>query len=197
MFFNRLNVFHASNLLESIQQYNVLYTYLLDYQLSDASRLAMSNTLGTSYTNIRDGISLDPSKIMTFCIPLLSGTVGLGLDKYLPVGVLSDDIRLEFVLENATTAVVYANTNATKTNWQIQGVELQLNYIELSDESQSIVNGASPLNDTVFLHGNSWKHYVATVPASTAGTFLCLIPAIFASTKSIAICPRRTTEIND
>jgi hypothetical protein len=196
-FWNRLDVFHASNLLESIQQYNVLYTYLLDFQLNQTARVSLSNVFGTSFTNARDGLSIDPGKKLTFCIPLLSGTVGLGLDKYLPVGALSDDIRLEFVLEANNTAVVYNNANATKTPWTVVGVELELNYIEISDESQSIVNSASPLNDTVFLHGNSWKHYVASVPASTAGTFSALIPARFASTKSIVVCPRRTTEVTD
>ena len=196
-FFNRLDIFHGSNLLESIQQMNVLYTYLLDFQLSTATKAALSNVYGTSFGTARDGLSIDPGKKLTFCIPILSGVVGMLLDKYLPVGQLADDIRLEFVLEGNNTAVVYAATNATKTPWSIVGVELELNYIELSDEAQSIVNSASPLNDTVFLHGNSWKHYTSNIAASTAGTFSTLIPARFASTKSIVVCPRATTTINN
>ena len=195
-FFNRLDIFHGSNLLESIQQMNVLYTYLLDFQLDVGTRQSLSNTFGTSFGTSRDGLSIDASKKLTFCIPLLSGVVGMLLDKYLPVGQLADDIRCEFVLESNNAAVVYAATNATKTPWSIVGVELELNYIELSDESQSIVNSASPLNDTVFLHGNSWKHYTSNIPASTAGTYSTLIPCRFASTKSIVVCPRPNTTIN-
>ena len=33
---NRLDVFHGSNLLETVQQYNVLYSYLVDFQLDTA-----------------------------------------------------------------------------------------------------------------------------------------------------------------
>ena len=98
---NRLDIFHASNLLESVQAYNVLYNYLMDYQLNHSERLGYSavfgmNNVATSAQNTRQGLLLGQSPTannkITTCMPLLSGICGLGLDKCLPVGNLNDDI---------------------------------------------------------------------------------------------------------
>jgi len=193
---NRLDVFHASNMLESIQSYNTLYSYLLDFQLNVSQAYSLSNTFGTSYDYNRKGYPLGLStgaNKLTVCMPLLSGVVGLGLDKSLPVGSLNDDIRLEITFENNTQALCWSGTPAT--SYTIVGLELELTYIELADDSMNIVNSVSPLNDTVFLHGNSWRHYVSSIAANTAGTYSTLVPCRFASTKTLVLCPRRSTEI--
>lgn len=208
---NRLDVFHGSNLLETVQQYNVLYNFLMDFNMSATDRLGASSIFGfdgTAYDvgNIRVGASLGVSNATTFsaagtnnrltvCMPILSGVIGMGLDKMLPVGYLSDDIRCEFVFESTTQGMVYANTNATQVSWAITGVELELCYVELGDDSLSIVNSVSPLNGPLFLHGNSFRHYTSTVPAGSSGQFSCLVPQRFASTKGLIMCPRRGTEI--
>jgi hypothetical protein len=197
---NRLDVFHASNLLESIQQYNVLYTYLLDFTLNQSVKSSLSNIYGVSSTN-RSGLKLDkgPStnNKITVCMPVLSGVIGPMLDKMLPIHALNDDIRCEFTFETNNVAVQYDNANATKTAWSVTGVELELCYLELSDSAMSIINGVSPLNDTIFLHSTSWRHYVSSLASATAGTYSTLVPARFASTKTLVLCPRRTTEIVD
>ena len=194
---NRLDVFHASNLLESVQQYNVLYTYLLDFTLNQSVKSSLSAIYGNSSTN-RNGAQLSTTaNKLTVCMPVLSGVIGPLLDRMLPVCVLNDDIRLEFTFEANNTAVAYANSNATKTAWSITGVELELCYLELSDSAMSIINGVSPLTDTVFLHTSSWRHYVSSLASGTAGTYSTLVPARFASTKTLVLCPRRQTEIVD
>ena len=127
---NRLDIFHASNLLESIQQYNVLFNYIMDCNISTAQKLGLSSMLGTAQTigymansNVAagtavGGTNLDLSRAgallrgqeyvgganvafnqqYTACLPILSGTIGLGAEKYLPIGKLSDDIKLVSVL---------------------------------------------------------------------------------------------------
>jgi hypothetical protein len=45
-FINRIDIFHASNLIESIQQYNVLFSYLLDFQFSISSKQGLSTVYG-------------------------------------------------------------------------------------------------------------------------------------------------------
>ena len=40
-------------------------------------------------------------------------------------------------------------------------------------------------NQPVYLHGNSWRHYATTLPASSSGNYSTLVPARFASLKSI------------
>ena len=197
---NRLDVFHASNLLESIQQYNVLYTYLLDFTLNQSVKASLTNIYGNSGTTragLQLGVSPSTNNKLTVCMPVCSGVIGPLLDKMLPVHALNDDIRLEFTFEQNNSAVVYASTGATKTAWSITGVELELCYLELSDSAMSIINGVSPLNDTVFLHSSSWRHYVSSLASGTAGTYSTLVPSRFASTKTLVLLPRRSTEIID
>ena len=90
-------------------------SYLYDFNLNMATAYAMSNMLGChngTATDIRAGIVLTNSSknYFTVCIPILSGTIGISLDKLLPIGQLSDDIRIEISLEGNTTAFC-ASTN--------------------------------------------------------------------------------------
>jgi hypothetical protein len=72
--------------------------------------------------------------------------------------------------------------------------ELELSIIELSDEGQSMVESVTPFSQKVYMHGNSWRHYMSTIPALSAGSFSYLVPARFASLKALHICPRRNTD---
>lgn len=194
-FINRLDVFHSSNALESIQQYNILYNAITDIQCNSSQKLGLQNSFGFgTETNGRDGIDISGNGAkQTFCMPLLSGVVGTLLDKMLPLHALNDDIRLEFTFENADTAVCW--NGATSTAWSIINFELQLQIVELGDEGMSMVNSVSPANSTLFLHGNTWRHYVSTINNGFSGTYSTLVPARQASLKSLMVCPRRSTEI--
>jgi len=278
---NRIDLFHGSNQLETIQQANVLYNYLFDFQLNQAEKYSLSTAYGFSnsiqnqsagYTlitsstlsstattsstsatitasnsaipvgslivgagipagttitavsgttltlsanasipassslsfyvqnynnaeNLRQGAQLgnttSGSSYLTVALPILSGIIGLGNDSgYLPVGVLNDDIRIEITLEQTILGMVYGSQNATQTAWTVQGVELELTYIELSDEAMALVNQEKNLYDTTFIHCNSWRHYVSNMPSGTQGTYSTLVPLRFASTKSLVTLPR-------
>ena len=197
---NRIDIFHGSNLLESIQQANVLYSFLYDFETNASQRVGLSNISGTNgqVAYPRQGLGIPvassatvPSGV-TVAIPVLSGVIGMCLDKYLPVCALADDIRIEITWETQNQGMVY---NTAGSAWSISGVELELTYIELQDESLAIVNSESPLNGTIFLHGNSWRHYVSTLPTGTSGVYSTLVPSRQASLKSLVCCPRRATEI--
>jgi hypothetical protein len=162
----------------------------------------MSNMLAChtgSGTDVRAGLMLTNSSksYFTLCIPNLSGTIGLSLDKLLPTEQLSDDIRIEISLKGNTTAFCAGeNTTALISNtWSIISAEIELNIIELSDEGMSIINSMTPFNQQVYLHGNSWRNYASTLAASTSGNYSTLVPARFASLKSICFLSRRSTEM--
>ena len=53
----------------------------------------------------------------------------------------------------------------------------------------------TPFNQAIYLHGNSWRHYASTLPAFSSGNYSTLVPARFASLKSICVLPRRSTEM--
>ena len=198
-FINRLDIFHASNLLETVQAYNVLYSYLVDFQFTQSAKQGLSAMYGcgNGTNSMRKGLPLygnataANAQRLTFCMPLLSGTVGLGADKFVPIGALSDDIRLELTWEANDVAACYI---AGTTAWTILNAELELQIVELSDEGQSMVESVTPFSQPVFLHGNSWRHYVSTQQA-TAGQFSYLVPARFASLKTLVCLPRRSTEV--
>ena len=53
---------------------------------------------------------------ITLCIHILSGSIGLSLDKLLPIGQLSDDIRIEITLESNTLAFCASTKTALNSN---------------------------------------------------------------------------------
>lgn len=195
--FNRLDVFHASNLLESVQQINVLYSYLFDMSITASQKSGLSTIFGSSITNnSRAGYQIAASTATvnsqaTFCVPILSGVFGLGADKMLPVGMLNDDVRVELTLETQILGMVAA---AATPAWIVQDFQMELCYVELSDEGENMVRSISSPERPIYLHGNTWRHFVSTIPAATAGGVSYLVPARFASLKQLVVCPRRSSD---
>ena len=194
-FINRLDIFHSGNMLDSIQQYNVLASYIKDFTCNTSESIGMSSLWGTSNddaaSNCRQGLSLAKSSSATFCVPLL-GSIFANCDKMIPIGQLYDDIRIELTWENNTQAIVGAAGTPT---WTITDCQLMTQIIELNDEGMNQVEGATPFNNPVYIHGTSYRHYVSSLAAGTGGTYSTLVPARFASTKTLIMLPRRSVEI--
>jgi len=199
-FINRLDVFSDGNMCETTQSYNQVYSYLMDFQTNPAQKYGLANMYGFStnkdLSTCRDGQLIGGGQRSSFCMPILSSLVGLGADKALPVGALHSDLRLEFSLEAALTAVCFTAAPTASTPWIIGFAELELTYIELSDEAQHLVDEVTPTSREIYLHGNSWRHYTSILPSSTTGVFSTLVPARFASIRSMVCLPRRSTEIS-
>jgi len=186
---NRLDVFGNDGLilLETIQNYNTLYAYLLDFQMNIASSFGLSTMLGTGTTATNDLVDRTGNGIpslgrLTVCLPIISG-------------VLASDIRLEFTLESLVNSVVYAAQAAT-TGWTIVSAEIQAQIVELSDEAQAMVNSTISPESPIYLHGSSFRSYIANIGTS-AGQFSALISARFASLKTLIVLPRRAAEIGN
>ena len=192
---NRLDVFHGSNLLETIQSYNILTSYILDMQASRSQRLGLANIYGFDNAGDRQGKSLAAAAQQTFCLPIFSGVVGVLSDKMLPIGLLADDIRIEITFETLAQAVCQTTLLTAAGSYQILDFQLELTIVELSDEGENMVrNNYQYPEMPLYLHGSSWRHYTSQLPAS-AGGYSTLVPARFASLKQLALCPRRSTEI--
>jgi len=195
-FINRLDIFHGSNMIDTIQQYNVLASYIKDFTLNSSESYGLSSMYGTSVdattaSKCRQGLSLPSSSSATFCIPLLS-SIFSNCDKMLPIGQLYDDIRIELTWEANTQAICAAGGTPT---WTVTDAQLMCQIIELSDEGMQQVESATPFNNPVYIHSTSYRHYVSTLPAGTGGTFSTLVPSRFASTKTLIMLPRRAPEI--
>ena len=199
---NRIDVYHGSNLIETTQQYNVLYNYLLDFQYSLAERCGLANAYGTLNSNsigfARNGTILTSvatgNAQYTACMPVLSGIFGLTADKMLPVGLFTDDVRVEVTFEQFTQGMVMGS--ATSTQWTVVSAELVVTIVELSDEGEHMVRSVTPPEAPIYLHGTSFRHFTSNISAGTSGVYSCLVPSRFASLKSLILCPRRALEIN-
>lgn len=205
---NRIDVFHGGNLLETIQSYNILSSYIFDMQASESNKKGYANIYGfNNDTNIsvagavgtldssagdRQGMQIFGTSSRTFCLPIFSGVCGVLADKMLPIGLLADDIRLEITFESNVLGVVTASGTSI---YQISDFQLEMTIVELSDEGESMVRGSYSYPETpLYLHGASWRHYTSSLPAS-AGGFSTLVPARFASLKQLALIPRRTGDL--
>jgi hypothetical protein len=58
-----------------------------------------------------------------------------------------------------------------------------------------VMSTTSP-DQPIYIHSNAWRHYTSNLPAGTAGGYSTLVPARFASLKSLVLCPRRGADIN-
>jgi len=196
-FINRLDVFSGSNLLESIQGYNILMNAIVDLNMNEATRTSASAMYGTSdvYTDVfkpRAGAQVNIGKFFTVCIPIISGVFGMLAEKYLPLHGLADDIRIEISLEQNDLAVCY--NAAYATGWKLINVELEACIVELQQQGMEMINSVTPFDQPIYLHSSTYRHFVSTLQAS-AGQQTFLVPARFASLKSLWCLPRRSTEI--
>ena len=107
----RIDTFHSGNSIDSLQQYNVLMSYIVDAQLNQSEKFGLSNIYGTSSSinlNLaRSGLIVYPGQRVTVCVPLL-GAFGLGADKIIPIGQLYDDIRIEVSTASIVEAVCWS-----------------------------------------------------------------------------------------
>jgi hypothetical protein len=199
---SRIDIFHGSNLLESISQANVLYSLMFDSVLDPAQRVGLSALYGGGHdiTVPREGQTITATSSvtgnLTVCVPLLSAIAGLQLDKYLPLG-FSDDIRIEVTWADEASGLVKSGTTADtyisgfSTDWVIQSPEMVCSIIELDSQGMALVNSVAPPSGETVLHGQSWRSYNSSMPSNASGgSFSTLVPARFASLNSVLLAPR-------
>ena len=74
---SRIDIFHGSNLLESISEYNTLFNLWLDMTGSAEAHQHTGNILeGIDPTAERTGESIAGQASRVFCAPILSGIIG-------------------------------------------------------------------------------------------------------------------------
>ena len=208
-FFNRLDVYHSSNLLEQISEYGQLANMLLDAQLTQSEKAGMSAMIGSnSYTaSYIPGASVVATTAITiapplitpgdrsgqsiagqttfaaaipynFCLPVLSGVVGVNASKMLPLGKLSSPIRLEFYTAANDDAIYYGLAGVGAT-WQLVNVELCCCYVELLDDHLEHNGGIE------YISTSTYRNSSTAIPAATSGEFTTLLPFRAASIKAL------------
>ena len=216
--FNTSTLYSGSNQIEYINNCNILYNYLLDTNFSYGNAISNTCTYGmyvplVDPSEIRRGqllawgavgtataTSTATSSIYeqnTFCVPLLSGLLGIGSNgQMVPLHAINDVLRLEILLEQQTQAFCQLGSNNQTPAYSIINAQLELNFVEIGQEGMSLINSMSPASNPTFIVGSSYGHYVNTIKSGTTGIFSCLVPSKLASLQSIHCLPRRSTEIN-
>jgi len=182
---NRFSLIHSGNVLEDILQYNVVANYLLNQQCSISEKIGLSTMMGFSVNGEKDGWTIPQNNQFTACLPIMSGVIGTGCSKLLPLGLLSDDLQLEIVWETTLRAFYAASAVA---DYSITNVELNLAYVEISPEAQAQIQAT--FGQQVYIHGESFRVAPIALDSTTVGNWTSLIPFRFSSLKALHFVPR-------
>ena len=202
-FIQKLEVYSSSQLIETINAYNVLYAGMLDAQLGGLDRQSyMSITSGCEYDNAtpnainlsRGGIQVQYGQTATFCINLFSGVIGTGCSKNLPIGDLSD-LRLEIQFETSANAVVSGTTTGVSTPiWQVVSTELALQVLSLDSGVNEMMH-ASHRGAPIMISSEMYRNYNSVI-AGNNSSISTIIPLKFTSIKSLVGCFRTNNNLN-
>jgi len=187
---NRFTLIHSGNVLEDVLQYNVVAGYLLNQQCSVSEKYGLSPMMGFNATNgDKSGFAIPTSDQYTACLPIMSGVIGTGCSKMLPVGMLADDLQLEIVWETTLRAFYAA---AAVADYSITNVELNLAYVEISPEAQAQIQAT--FGQQVYIAGESFRVAPISLDSTVVGNFTALVPFRFSSLKALHFIPRSSAD---
>lgn len=168
-----------------------------------ASTMAEATQVTNMFPDIIGAVFGAKAVTYSFAIPIMSGVIGGGMGKYIPVGALQSDLRLELGIAPwaqalRTVGVVTADSKFDCTPSAIYGaraavigkthqitmrnIELQLEYIEVASDVQSAIEAST--GGQYIMSFESFFNIQNSVPAG-AGAFTQLIGAKFSSVKTI------------
>jgi hypothetical protein len=210
--FQRLRIFHGSNLLQDIDNYAQLAKILYDMQMpGDSTTGRFSITSGTNNdltganvaTNslcsarlINRGAQIGEGagglKTFNASINLIALVGALAGGKYLPLWQMtSAPLRVEIVLADNINKVMNFDAH-TPTNFNLYNVEYVSEFLELPDSAiQAIESSSSNPMQMVFPDWRSFTHS-ATLGNNVDTQISMPIPAKFSSLKSIVVNQRQT-----
>lgn len=216
-FFQRIRVFHGSNLIEDIDNYSQLAKILYDYQASeDAVKGRFAITSGTnpdysfyadiSSNTVGNAASVNRGKALgaltpagTFSYPfalnLVSLVGALSGERYLPLWQLTAaPLRVEIVLQTSAERCLMRLGGAI-TSYNLSGVNYCGEFLELPDSAIAAINAgsSSPMQMVV----PSYRSYTnsASIPNTTQTQVSFPIPAKFSSLKNIFVATRNNAAV--
>ena len=139
----------------------------------DRSGLMLSAVVNTA--------ALSTAIPFTFCLPLMSGVVGVNASKMIPVGNLRAPISLQIYTAANDDAVMYGLAGVGCV-WQIVNVEFIATYVEILDDAfgQHFDNSIPQ-----YISTKSWRESSFTIPAGTSGEITSLLSFRMASITNI------------
>lgn len=184
------------------KQVNDMFT-IEEETVRSASNMAEATQLTNLFPNVIGVVFGAKAVTYSFAIPIMSGVIGGGMGKYIPVGALQSDLRLELGIApwaqalrtvgvvtadgkfDCTPSAIYGARTAVigKTHQiSMRNIELQLEYIEVASDVQSAIEAST--GGQYIMSFESFFNIQNAVPAG-AGAFTQLIGAKFSSVKTI------------
>lgn len=177
---NRQDCYSSGNLCDQILNYNRVASHLLNNTLTTAQRANLSTSMGFALNGSKTGLSLAQNEVFTATLPLLGAL--FQSDKMIPVGLLQDDLEVQFLLE--TSALAFYNAGvAAPTDYSISCFELHLAYVEISDAAMSEV--MTTFGQQVYIASNTFRVAPLSLDANAAGSVTTLVPARYSSLKAL------------
>lgn len=196
-FVNAIRVYHAGSLVEAIESYGLLYNALLDVEESPSERAHGHNFLGGGNTdpatnNARDGQTISGGSTLRVSFPLVSGIVGVNVNKLVPLFAMSGgELEIE---------VVWANQNQPQEStaardWSVKNVEYSATLVRVTDDSvmRSIIQS---LPQQAEISAVTYSHFRTSIDNGST-SFTGLVGIRRSSVKSIIVLFRDSNEEND
>jgi len=206
----RIRIYHGTNLLEDIDEYNLFVKEMFDLQVSNDSVAGKYSILSGTRPDLY-GTQVDTTNTISrnmntgallsltgndYCITLLSLLGSLSGSKYIPLfACTSAPIRLEITFVSSLYHLGCANT-LSDPGFTVNNIEFLASFMELSDSAMSgILSSAS---GEVFSYNTvGVRNYQDTMVLPVTGTTQknMVIPARYSSVKSIIISLRDSAKI--
>lgn len=195
----RIDTFGSGGqLISSIDRYNTLMNCLHDTFYSQGDLAGLSSQLGTNEMRVADATTnyfnqartggrtytnktavnttTATTTYGTVSIPLMTELFGLS-EKYTPVGLLSDDIRIEIVLDTtAAAAVVPTLADWTTNSIRIINPQLFIDYITVEDDAAMAQIVGAYGGQQVVIQSTTFHEYETTIPTGTTTNFTTILP---------------------
>ena len=136
---------------------------------------------GIGLNSVTIAAGINTAQAFCFCLPLMSGVVGVNASKMIPVGSLRAPISLQLYTSANDDAVCYT-LPAVGCIWQIVNVEFVATYVEILDD-----NFGQHFDSTIpqYISTKSWRESSFTIPALSAGEQTSLLSFRMASITNI------------
>ena len=102
-----------------------------------------------------------------FCIPIVSGAVGLLADNLIPTGWLNADLRLDLYTELPNVAFRAHAADFTGaeavTAYQLTNLELVVDQINVEGDALHMIESIAPKGGPLYLHASTWSTYTTSI----------------------------------
>ena len=190
----KLDVLHAGNLVESVDNYGNLAAMLMDCQVDQSARITSLNVTqgaGTTLAEPAVGESFPAAGDRYYSVTLLSGIVGSLCRSYIPVNDLQGSLQIRITLAHWNEIGKYTTALAVDSDaaLSIRNVQFHCNMIKLSPHVLSMIR--SPEYQ---IYSETYTNFQQTM-AAAAGTSQIeqLIPTRYSSLKTVLVSMRKTT----